>query len=243
MKRLLLIGLAVVTAVALGHAQPGPHIQGRSPQGWTIDVQGSAGTFTADGQPWTIEFVFRWFGQDGFANLMWFIGRKLDNYLLLFAYVNTAGTDFALWFFDYKQTQGKAAGFSGSYSVGGMQPQPTPIKDYVPRGKVPNYAGLDFRVDSAYAQITPISGAISYKHLQLVVYPIFHTLVMPGSDEFWMIGIDPRTDHTYHLIFYSNRPQTWVVDLWSGEVNLLPLGQAIITGGPVQVSRTITLGR
>lgn len=243
MIRFLVVGLVVITAATLGQAQSsGLHIQGQSPQGWTINVQGSQGTLQANGQSWTIEFVFRWFGQDGFSNLLWFIGRKPENYLLLFAYVNSVGTDFALWFFDYKQAQGFADGFSGSYSVGSMQPRPSQLSGYVPRGRVPDYVGLDFRVDSPYAQITPASGTISYKQLQLTVYPVFDALVTTELHEFWMIGIDPTTSHTYHLIFYSNRPQTWVIDLWNGEVSLLPLGQAVITGGTVRISRNISLG-
>lgn len=243
MRRLLLIGLVVIAAVALGQAQlSGSHIQGQSSQGWAIDVQGSQGTFTANGQSWTIEFIFRWFGQDGFANLLWFVGRKPENYLLLFAYVNAVDSDFGVWFFDYKQAQSFADGFSGSYDVGSMYPYPSQLPNYVPKGRVPDYIGLDFRVDSPYAQITPVSGTISYKQLQLTVYPVFHAPVPPESQEFWMVGIDPKTNHTYHLIFYSNRPQTWVVDLWSGEVSLLPLGQAIVTGGIVHISRNISLG-
>lgn len=238
LSSILLVGLLVIAGA---QAQTGPHIQGKGSQGSFIDVQGSQGTFSFNGQSWPIEFVFKWLGQDGFANLMWFLGRKSDDYLLLFAYVNTAGENFAVWYFDYKQATGSADAFSGDYSVGAMQAMPTALSGYLPEGKIPDYSGQEFRVDTPYAQLTPAGGKVSYEELQLVVYPVFDNVVSQQLSEFWMIGIDASTKHTYHLIFYTDRDQAWLVDLWRGQISLLPLGRAVISGGNVRIARDVTL--
>jgi hypothetical protein len=242
MRKCLLFGCVLIFAGVLNHAQPGPHIQGQSPQGWTIDVQGSRGTFTASGQAWSVEVIFDWLGQTGFVKTLVLVGRQPDSYLLNFALVNFAGEEFVVWHYDYKKRLLVADRFQGSYDISGLTIQPTPVPGYVPLGKVPDYSGQDFRVDSQYAQVTPVEGRVSYEDLSLIVYPVYNAEVGGAFYEFWAIGIDPRTQQTYHLIFYSDRPQAWVIDLWSSEVSILPLGQAILLGRQVQVTRSVTLG-
>lgn len=245
MRRLVLLGFILLIgglAIAGAQAQSGPHIQGKSSQGWTIDVQGAQGTFTASGQTWAVEVIFDWLGYGGFAKSLWFLGRRPDNYLLGFALLNFAGDTFVIWQYDYKQRLLVADRFQGSYAIGGMTIRPTPVPGFVPAGKVPDYSGWDFRVDSPYAQVTPVEGRVSYEGLELIVYPVYNVEVGGEFQEFWAIGIDPKTQHTYHLIFYSYQPHTWVIDLWSGAVSLLPLGRAVLGEGKVQVSRSVTLG-
>jgi hypothetical protein len=107
---------------------------------------------------------------------------------------------------------------------------------------VPDYIGYDFRVASPYSRISPAEGDVHYEQLQLEVYPVYQVNALNEWNEFWMIGVNPQSLHTYNLIYYSNQHRAWVIDLWNGYVSLLPLGQAIIIGGQVQVPHSVTLG-
>jgi hypothetical protein len=232
-------------AAPMGQAQLGnPHIKGRSAQGWTIDIQGSRGAFTAYGQTWNVELIFDWLGQSGFFKTIWFLGRRPDNYLLGFVLVNIAGDSFVVWQFDYRNRRLSADRFQGSYDVGGLKIQlPSSSSGYVPVGPVPGYSGRDFRVQSPIAHVSPPEGRLIYQGTELTVYPVYNLEVGGEFFEFWAIAIDPKTQHTYHLIFYSHQPNGWVVDLWNGVVSFLPLGQASVMGGPVAVHRTVVLGQ
>lgn len=240
---LTLICLLIIIP-GLAEAPAGPYIQGKSDQyGWEIEVQGSLGTFKDGDETWKIELIYMGLGQDGFAYTPWFLGRKSDDYILLFPFIDTTGTNFYLWKFDYKKAEAVLDVFNGDYTISGMEAQPSRIAGgYIPVGEVPDYVGLDFRVSSPYARLSPAGGTVSYEELQLQVYPIYNAIISRWLSEFWAIGINSETNHTYHIIFYSDRVDSWVIDLSRGGVSLLPLGKAIITGGQVQVSHPVTLG-
>jgi len=231
----------------LAEVPPGPHIQGKSDQyGWEIDVQGSRGIFRADGEEWLIEFYHETPGLGKFLYVMSFLGRKQDNFINLDVYVNENGHYFVIFFYNYKANILRDDEFHGSYDIVRMHADPTyPTyrESYVPVGKVPDYEGQDFIISSEYAEITPVSGRISYEKLQLQVYPVYNIIVWPPYwSEFWAIGINPTGDHAYLLLLYSNSSHSWVINLWNGKVEALPLGQAIITGDKISVKRQIILG-
>lgn len=240
------IGLLGVLLLGLGARAPsGPYIQGVSQQhGWELALQGPVGTFRVEEETWPIELIFKGLGQAGFANTLWLLGRKADNYVLVFAFVNTAGESFRVWYFDYKRAREASEAFVGEYTISGLLPRPSlwPEGSYVPAGPVPDYVGEDFRVASPYAQVAPAGGTVTYKGLHLEVYPVLQVTVPGAWSEFWAVGWDPVARNAYHLIFYSHRVQAWIIDLRDGGVSLFPLGQAVITGGQVQVPHPVELG-
>lgn len=247
MGRLLLIGLMVLLAAwigLLGRSQGDSHIQGRSDQGWTIDIQGSRGTFTTDDRSWVVEIIFGWLGQGEFSQSLWLLGRQRDNYLLGFALLNIAGEDFAVWQYDYKRNELLADRFHGSYDVGSLETEPpTAMPSYLPEGAVPGYTGTDFQISSPYAQVTPIDGRVRHEDLDLIVYPVYNAKFGGSFEEIWSIGVstDPQDPQAYHLIFYSHQEQSWVISLASGRVRLLPLGRAVLGQDQVQISRSVSL--
>ena len=245
MKRLWLFGLMLFLSGALvtAGAQPEPHIQGASSlRGWTIDVQGSRGAFSADGENWDIEFFNRSLGMSGFLHIMEFVGRKPENFIYLQVFVNDAGNSFWIFAFNYKLGTAQWGFFEGDYgNVRGIEAKPTLMEEYVPTGKVPDYRGQDFRVFSNTAKVSPTQGTISHPELQLSVYPVTQIVVTNSWSEFWSIGIDPQTRHTYLLFFYTISSNTTLIDLWNGRVFGLPLGQATITGGTITVTREVNL--
>lgn len=248
MHRFLLLGI-LLTLLTLAwpiapdlRAQSAPFLQGTSTgYGWTISVSGSQGTFQADGVEWQIEYIFQSAGFSGFKHALWFLGRKSDNLMLLHVYVDDAGTSFLGIYYNYKERTQKAERFVGEYGIAGLSIQPTRIEDYVPHGRIPTYAGESFRISSPHSNLSPLGGTVSYQGLDLTVYPVFNVIVTPTWSEFWSIGIDPHTQHTYFLIYYSISPSAWTVDLWSGQVTSAILGQAVLNGGQVTVEHNAEL--
>jgi len=243
LKKLVLFGFIVLLPVLnIAEAQALPHIQGRSiGYGWTIGVWGSKGTFRADGLTWEIEYIFKNGGLAGFSNTLWFLGRRPDNFALLHIYTNQAGNSFTVLYYNYKDSTYRADQFGGSYDINGLGAASTFMPGYVPRGKVPDYMGLDFLIFSSFSNIVPAGGKVSYPGLQLTIYPVFYVPVTPVWSEIWAIAIDPATQHTYFLIFYTITTEAWVIDLWSGQINNLPLGQVLIAGGQITVARNVVL--
>lgn len=231
----------LLSPLMMVRAQTGAYIQGKGSQGWEINIQGSRGTFQANGETWDVEYILNSLGQNNFANTLWFLGRKSQNYLLLFVSVNTEGTVFEIDFFDYQKNSLPYDKFQGNYNITGLRAAPTKKPNYVPEGKVPDYQGVDFRVSSPYSQVSPAEGKVSFIGFNLIVYPTYHLMINSNWSEFWGIGLDPKTSHTYHLIYYTNNRQAWLVDLWTGQVNDFPLGQAAITGGKVYAPHPVTL--
>lgn len=250
--------LMVILPVDASQAQDTPYIIGKSLNyDWEIEVYGSYGVFRADDEEWPIEFYHENLGLNGFLRQLSFLGRKADNFINVDVLVNEGGDSFLVFYYNYKANIQRQAHFKGSYHVEELKGEPpTFIEGYVPVGKVPDYEGQDFRISpdlgvSMFAEITPHEGRITHPELNLVVYPVLNIVVSSTWSEFWMIGIDPSTGHTYFLIFYTppstqsldlTIPSTWVIDLWSGQVKALPLGYAVVTGEHIKVQRDVQLG-
>ena len=204
-------------------------------------TQNTKCVFKADGQAWQVEIIFGWQGYSGFKKVYWFLGRKADNYVLGFLLSNLGGKNFLIWQYNYKQGQLKLGHFQGDYNAIGLKLDSTPVAGYVPLGNVPGYTGLDFSIASPHARITPQQGRIDYKDLNLAVYPVYNVPFGGEFHEFWAFGFDEKTQHPYHLIFYSNSDSAWVIDLQSGVVRSEPLGQARLGTQQVQITRTLSL--
>ncbi len=244
MKRYALLGgmiLLLLAVPAALEAETVPHIQGTSQvQGWSIDVKGSTGTFTADGESWEIEFIGRSLGLNGFLHTLEFLGRKPDNFIDLQVLVNVSGDSFWIFAFNYKEGRAEWGFFEGDYDMRGLSAEPTQLDGYAPAGKVPDYQGQDFRISSEASEISPHGGTVSLPELRINVYPITQVKVTEVWSEFWSVGIDPESRHTYFLILYTISPNAVIVDLWTGRVFSLPLGQATITGDTVQLSHDVS---
>jgi len=235
---LLFILLLLVPAP---QAQDAPHIIGKSLNyDWEIEVYGSQGVFRADGDEWPIEFFLETPGLGGYLRVLSFLGRKEDNFINVHVFLNYSGEDFFVNYYNYKDNALLVDSFEGSYHIIELEAAPTLMEGYVPTGKVPNYEGQDFRISSQFAEISPAQGRVFHPQLQLVVYPVYNVVISSSWSEFWMIGVDPSTHHTYFLIFYTT-PSAWVIDLWSGAVEALPLGRAIVIGDYVRVERNVRL--
>lgn len=248
MRKGLLMLIMVIAAGALSLSLPEvsraefvPFITGQSINfGWTVDVHGPNGTFTAGGETWAIEFRQETPGLNGFLRLLSFMGRQSSNFITLDVFVNHSGDSFIAYYYNYRANELVSDRFSGKYQIADLQPAPTYMKGYVPEGAVPGYSGQDFSISSNYAHISPAQGRIAHPRYPLTVYPVHNVVVSSSWAEFWMIGIDPATQHTYFLIFYTV-PGTWVIDLWSGEVEVVDLGTATVTGDHKEIQRNIRL--
>jgi len=230
------------------------HIQGTSVTSrWGIDVTisvggNTTGTFEADGVVWDdVQYVYKTPGLGGYPNMIWLLGRKDNNYILLFVYAHDVGSEFGIWYFNYKGSFSDGYSsllfdyFSGSYNVsGGITPNPAVWSFYVPFGKVPYYRGYKFEVSSINSEVTPENGVVR-NILNLNVYPIYNVVVDPTWSEFWAIGIDPSNNHTYHLIYYTNSSRGWVIDLWNGRTEAMDIGQATLFGENVDIKRNVIL--
>jgi hypothetical protein len=235
--RRALVGLLIaVLGVSLVPASPSwpqspPFLQGRSfSYGWVLDIQGSRGRFQAGGLVWTIEYIFRTPGLNGFAYGLWFLGRRPETFSLLFISVNDAGSNFFVEYYNYQENILRLDRFSGSYNINGLRANPTLMSGYRPTSHVPSYEGPAFSISSPYAQVTQQGGTVSTEKLQLQVYPLYRVTATTTWHEIWALGLDTRAEHSYFLIFYTTGPESWVIDLQSGNVQLLPLGRVILGG-------------
>ena len=232
-----------------------PFIRGRGlGYGWSIDIQGPSGTFQADGPTWRVELIFQ---QENSVRsspyTLWFLGRKPDNFIMLYIDLDhQSGDTFFVHYYNYREGSYRVEQFSGGYDLSGFStststsaqagPSPTFMAGYAPRGEIPDYEGRDFLIDSEYTHLTPEGGRVTYEdELYLAVYPVFYAAVTPSWREVWAIAVEPSSRHVYFLIFYTITPNAWVLDLWSGELRLLPLGQVVITGDLITVSRDARL--
>jgi hypothetical protein len=249
MRLKVLTVLALLTAIGLvlaTQAEEGPEapfIQGHGLAGrWSMEVHGASGIFVEDGEVWRIEFIFQHLGLNDFAHSLVFLGRKPENFLLLFLDINLVGDSFLAFRFNYKRASLAADQFAGRYDIRGIEPQPSFLEGYVPRGPVPNYIGRDFHIVSAHSNISPQGGTVTHEELgSLEVFPIYSGVIPSQWSEFWMIGIDHSTEHTYFLMYYDITPNTWIIDLWDGHVRNLPLGKAVVLEGRVTVQRDVHL--
>lgn len=111
---------------------PDWHIQGISASyGWSINVTIDAssyttGTFEVEGNIWdNVQYIHKGSGMGSYSNMIWILGRKNNNYILLFIYVNVTGSSFIIWYFNYKGSAGDdystllVDSFSGSYDITG----------------------------------------------------------------------------------------------------------------------------
>lgn len=240
---MIAITMTVIFVAPANCQASSPYIQGESVRyGWEIDVIGSKGTFQASGEIWDIEFINKAEGMGSYSYDMTFWSRRSDNFILVDVFANETGRSFWICYYNYKDNTYKRDLFNGNYDdISGIENDPTFIEGYVPSGPIPSYQGQDFYISSSYSHITSRGGTVSYEELELEVYPIHNLIISPEWSEFWCIGIDRASQHTYLLVFFTLPSQTWVLDLWSGEVTYLPLGQATITDQTVNIMYNINL--
>lgn len=242
---LLMVGALIAPTPIQGQGEETPFIRGHGlGYGWLIDIQGPSGTFQANGITWRVELIFQQENSIRSSTYtLWFLGRKPDNFIELYIDLDhQSGDTFFVHYYNYREGSYQVEQFSGRYDLDGFDPSPSFMASYTPRGKIPDYEGRNFLIDSEYTYLTPEEGQITYEDkLQLAVYPVFYGAVTPTWREVWAIAVEPSSRHTYFLIFYTITPNTWVLDLWSGELQLLPLGQVVITGDFVIVSRDARL--
>lgn len=211
---------------------------------WHIDVVGTRGTFKVDDKTWQIEYFQTTPGLNNYSRTLSFLGREEDDFIRVDIFMDFIGSNFLVYLYDYKKDSDPKSiqndTFVGSYKVDSLDQIPTFMANYIPKGKVPNYHGQDFVLKSQYADVTSSSGTINYQDLSLKVFPVYNVVISDNWSEFWTIGIEPTTGRTYFLIFYRTQ-DAWLVDLWSGEVQILPLGKALITADDVVVQRDFNL--
>lgn len=223
-----------------------------SGSGCFLEVHGSKGIFRdRNGEVWEIEYVH--YIEPKMVPLgrkynLCFIGRKDDNFRIFYIEANDSGEDFYLHIYDYKSADCRLHWLYGKYHITENflnNPNPTNMPGYIPKGKVPDYEGRDFQVNSAYLNMTPEGGHLSYheggENLELELYPVFYGAVTHTWKEIWVLGIDSETKHSYFLIFYTISPMAWVIDLWNLRIKLLPLGQVKITGGFITAPHDVVL--
>lgn len=227
--------------------------------GWEIEIkEDGKGTIKIGDELWDIEYTSKSLALNGFVQMLDFIGRKDDNFILVYIELNHVGDEFLIWVYDYKAASELGATAKGHYDLSAASfienPQPTYMEGYFPKGKVPDYKGVNFRIDSSHVTMTPEGGRLSYheqgENLELLLWPVYDVHVSSSWEEIWTIGIDPETNHSYLMIFYTpahSDPSTWdetlawVTDLWSTEKKALPLGAVEILGGEVYAVHDVEL--
>ena len=235
-----LFALGLLFSLSL-RAENSNHISGDGvKQDWHISINGSEGTFTVEDRTWILEYFQTTPGLNEYARMLSFLGREDDNFTRVDIFLDFIGEDFIVYYYDYKNGTLEFDNFKGSYSVNELSERPDFMEGYLPKGKVPDYDGQDFVLKTEFADVTSAAGTVSYKGLNLKVFPVYNVVISPTWSEFWTIGIAPDTGHTYFLIFYRTQ-SAWLVDLWSGEVRVLPLGEAEVLSDDVLIKRDFLL--
>ena len=231
----------LITILPNSIAQESDHISGQAAvENWQIEISGTTGTFAIDGKVWDIEFFQKTPGLNGFSQLLSFIGREEENFVRVDVFLNSIGEEFLIFYYDYKQNLLINDRFSGSYRVGDLSSDVTPIEGYLPKGVVPTYTGQDFVIESETAQVTANSGTVFFEGSEITVYPVRNIIVSPSWSEFWTVGVDRETGRSYFIIFF--RTETgFLLDLWTGEIAEINFGSAILTGTEVVIERDFRL--
>lgn len=226
---------ALVPAADADHLQ----VQGFSPlHGWKLDIRGVTGQLVQGEETWELEFLRRSLGMGGFLHNYEYLARRPDDFMYAQIMLNRSGSRFWAFLFRYGTGTAEWELFEGEYvAQRKIKAQPSFLEGYKPLAPLPDYHGRAFRVSSTVADIRPEEGTIQHPDLRLQVFPIAEVEVTESWSEFWSFGIDPHTEHTYLLFFYTITPDTTLLDLWDGRIFSLPLGQAVVTGGEIHVAR------
>jgi len=237
---LLFVLLTAISSVP--NAQDEDHITGVGrEEGWEVDIQGTSGTFTIDDKTWNVEFLQETGGLNSFSRTLSYFGREDDNFIRLDFFIDSIGSEFLLFYFDYKTTDLPFDRFDGEYRLSNnLEPNPILIDNYVPTGRIPDYDGPSFFIDSELTQLTEVGGTVTYDGREIEVFPIKEVPVSPTWQEIWAVGIDPVDCKSFYLQFYGS-PSGWLFDLSTGEVEQVSYGGTTISGDVVHVERDINL--
>ena len=219
-----------LSSYAPSQAQPPPFLEGRGfGYGWVLQIHRDEGRFQAGSTVWPIEYVgtYRPFG--GYKHGLIFLGRLFQSFCLLFVEANDTGTEFWVGYYDFRENRLRHDRFAGNYDVQDLvntEPTPSRMPGFNP-SPIPRYTGPAFRIASPSATVTEEGGVVHTDSLHLQIYPLLYMPDTPSWQELWAYGTsqNPEDPAVYFMVFYSVRPDTWLLNLVSGQTQLLPLGR------------------
>ena len=245
--RTLGLALLLVFALSLTLSQavaqtPATTITGFSEdRDWQIDVSGGTGTFTVDGVELPVELAGEGPGLNGFERQLTFLGRTETSVVILDLFLNSIGSAFLVFYYDYETNTRQFRQFDGDYSYESLDPALTLMEGYLPVGPVPDYIGQDFVIESTVASVTSQQGTVQIDETTSVtVFPVFNISSTDTLSQFFGIGIDEATGHTYMFIFFTTE-SGFLIDLWTGAMTTVEFGAAEVIAESIAVERDINL--